>query len=46
MIVVGTMKKGLIGKPAVWNISIVQSGQFSSMKRLSELMKVIKETAK
>ncbi len=43
MIAVGTVKKGLSGKPEVFHISVGQNGRFSTVKRLSELESVVEK---
>src|SRR6266851_3459667 len=41
MIAIGTLKKGLTGRPVVFDLVIEHEGQFSTVKHLSELTKEI-----
>ena len=45
MIAVGTLKKGLAGKPAVFDVFIEQDEQVSTVKQLADLKKEIKGRA-
>lgn len=46
MIAVGTFKKGIFGRPDIWDIAIEKNGRFSTVKKLSDLPGTVNNTTR